>query len=675
MQQRTKFDRVMQNWKSRFQNLDKLVLVILMLITGMLAVLSVLRYLSYNARMFDLGHMAQAIWSSTRGRPLEFSYRGELISRLSLHVELVYFLLTPLYALFPSPITLLLFQAILFGLGGVPLYRLARRRTGSLHAARLITLVYLLYPTAQTAVLFDFHGDTLAMPLFLFAFEALDRKAWGSYGVWLLLALSCKVYIAAPVCGLGVFLWLKGHRRVGGLTCLGGLIWGAVIFFGVRPFFSDSTVGVQQATAGGYAQFYFGELFSQFTATWAARVAHGLAVFAPLIPIAIYALDWVGLSLLVALPVLLSTGPGPSFHYGAHHYAMVVPFLIQAVLHAVVRLNTRASITNSGEGLRKQRVTWPFALGATVVMTILVNSQLVNTPFSPQFWSRRIDDGQVPWVYDRTERDALKDLWLMSNVPDEVSLLASTLLAPHLAQRRDLHVARPADGNPDPLLTDLFDKADYIVLDGLLDYVEQGAGDSLVSDVTYDWDVLTAALHRSDFGLINAWDGLLLFEKRPSAITETNWVERTLLQELTSGAASVSPTYTEFESPIGLVESTVTHMHGRCYRLQYVWLALDGISENPPLFGVTELVGVDHARILHLPTIALHPTTAWQPGELITETFEVRLPEALAPGRYPLTVAWYDATHTFAYATDERSRTGASASVGVLEVAVSAATE
>ena len=337
---------VPRRWKDVLQDVDWVIVSCVVLITVMLATLSVLRYISYNARMFDLGHMAQAIWSSTRGRPLEFSYRGETLSRLALHVELIYFLLTPLYALFPSPITLLLVQAFLFGGGAIPLYRLTKRRIGNLHAARLVTLVYLLYPIAQTAVLFDFHGDTLAMPLLLFAFEALDRKAWRAYGGWLLLALSCKMYIAAPVCALGAFLWLKGRRRVGGGTFLIGLIWGAGVFFGVRSVFASPGAAQQQSSALGYAYFYFGELLAQFADTWLLRLAHGLAVFAPVIPVVIYALDWTGLALIVASPILLSSGPGPSFHYGSHHYAIVVPFLVMIVLQAVMRLNAKNELNS-----------------------------------------------------------------------------------------------------------------------------------------------------------------------------------------------------------------------------------------------------------------------------------------------------------------------------------------
>ena len=70
-------------------------------------------------------------------------------------------------------------------------------------AARCLALIYLLYPTALTSVLFDFHGDTLAMPILLFALDALDQRAWKRYGLFIALALSCKFYVAMPVALMG----------------------------------------------------------------------------------------------------------------------------------------------------------------------------------------------------------------------------------------------------------------------------------------------------------------------------------------------------------------------------------------------------------------------------------------------------------------------------------------
>src|SRR4051794_17181677 len=84
---------------------------------GMLAWLSVARYRGYNAGMLDLGNMTQAIASVLRGEPLIFTYKDGAMSRLSLHVELFYYLLVPLYALWHDPRGLLVFQAALFALG------------------------------------------------------------------------------------------------------------------------------------------------------------------------------------------------------------------------------------------------------------------------------------------------------------------------------------------------------------------------------------------------------------------------------------------------------------------------------------------------------------------------------------------------------------------------------
>ncbi|MCP4426620.1 MAG: DUF2079 domain-containing protein, partial [Chloroflexi bacterium] len=94
----------------------------------MTAWLSLTRFAAYNFEAFDLGAMSQAIWRTTQGDPLVFTVEGVAFSRLARHVELFYFLLAPLYALRPSPTTLLIIQAALYALGALPAYALAQRR-------------------------------------------------------------------------------------------------------------------------------------------------------------------------------------------------------------------------------------------------------------------------------------------------------------------------------------------------------------------------------------------------------------------------------------------------------------------------------------------------------------------------------------------------------------------
>ncbi len=643
------------------KNWDGWILIAGLLITVEMLVLSVMRYCGYNTNMFDIGNMAQAIWSGTRGWPLEFTYNGVTLSRLALHVELIYFLWVPLYAIFPSPITLLTIQALLYGLGAFPLYHLALRRIESVGAARIAVLIYLFYPVAQTAVLFDFHGDTLAMPLLLFVLEALDRRAWRTYAVWVGLALSCKFYVAWVVGTLGVMLWLRGQRRVGCYTALAAVLWGILSFLVLRPLFTGASAAVAQVTPEGYWEFYFGQLVTGLSSTALARLLMAFIVFTPVFCLGSRALNWLILAVIVALPVLLSSGAGPSYYYGHHHYAMVVHFLVISVVYGAANLkNAEAKKKQlSGVGYRFQR--WSFGMGITLVLTLAFNAQFVDTPLRPQFWRGVEGQGLSEWRYGRTARDEMKDLWLRQVVPSEASLSASPFLAPHVVNRRFIYLTQSLDGS-----TDFPDypwaNADYVVLDGLFDYVKPLANGQFSGGSRFDLEPLAGVLADPEFALTASRDGLVLFQRKPLS-------GRALSQSITLSATVSSPSLrASWGNAIGLSDVQIEVLGNRRFRFHYDWVGLPALESQPPLFAVSQLQGVANARLLHLPGYAMLPTPSWELENVVHEEFEVEIAANLPPGRYPVSVGWYDSTNMFAYATDERSRIGTLYQVGVLEL-------
>ena len=95
----------------------RLELLALFAISGLVLVFTVYfslaRYLGFSSEMLDLGNMSQAVWSATQGKPLVYTSINGPLSRIAWHGELIYYLLAPLYALIPSPVTLLVFQGIL----------------------------------------------------------------------------------------------------------------------------------------------------------------------------------------------------------------------------------------------------------------------------------------------------------------------------------------------------------------------------------------------------------------------------------------------------------------------------------------------------------------------------------------------------------------------------------
>jgi hypothetical protein len=169
----------------------------------------------------------------------------------------------------------------------------------------------------------------------------------------------------------------------------------------------------------------------------------------------------------------------------------------------------------------------------------------------------------------------------------------------------------------------------------------------------YDVPGIMLTLRHPEFELLASQDGLLLFGREPPP---GQALEQTF--RLREGDGEQRAPLFRFTPHIGLLSARIEPLENRRVRLYYEWVALQPLDKLQPMFAVSRLEGVDHSRIVHLPTLALHPTPSWQPGRIIEEEFEVVLPAELAPGSYRLLTGWYDGTDLDAAATDSRSRVG-----------------
>jgi uncharacterized membrane protein len=632
----------------------------LLLVGGALAWLSIARYMGYNAGMLDLGNMAQAIWSGTQGEPLVYTKSSGPFSRLSGQFELFYFLFVPFYALWPDPRLLLGGQALLFLLGGIPAYRLAWRATGSRFAARCLTLVYLLYPVAQTAVLFDLHGDTLAMPLLMFALDAYDRRAWRSYVLFIALALSCKFYVAVPVAGIGAYAYLWGQqKRVGALTVAAAVTYGAVVFFVLRPLFhlsadtSGSVVSSSGALAGGYISHYFGK-FDELWATLGDRFLNGIIALGPALLVAWRGWRWLLPGLPVAAVVLISTGPGAAYGYSYHHYALVVPFVVMAAIDGTRRMQEQAEQRRqqrqqqpNNQQRRRVGRPWRGDLALTLAIVVLFQALLVDTPLNPFFWAGIPGQGLDHSKYGQIARDRVKDEFLAQSVPPYVTLAASVYLAPHLTNRPTLYTVRYPDDPGGERFPNILPRVDYVLADALFDW-RRSVGDGFVGGVTYDRAEIGQALRAPEFDLVAARDGLLLFARDADS--------ETILEQRVERLEGAAPVRLDESAAPELVSASIEPMGERRFRAVFEWQTTAPIDQS--YVAVSSLDDVEPsagARIVHLPTYALYPTEEWQAGERVRETFEVVFPNDVASGSYQWRTGWYNTAHPQAYATDERS--------------------
>lgn len=367
--------------------------------------------------------------------------------------------------------------------------------------------------------------------------------------------------------------------------------------------------------------------------------------FGPVILLVWRAPLWLLPGVAVLIPALLSSGPGPSYDYRYHHYVLGVPFLVVAAVYGAGAMRQ-----TEGEG-----GAWRGRIWLAFAVTLLFNSMLVDTPLNPRFFfsDEASGVGLTPSRYLRTPRDALKDEWLQA-IPAEAAVMADDTLAERLVNRRLFRRTNMMFST----LEEQIPLMDYVVVDGLYDYIIASAGTWFRGGVALEHETIAALMHNEDFALGRQQDGLLEFNRSSSG----------LRQEIGTYAYGNAVPVATFGEAIALIGVDLRPAGQHRFLLQFEWIALQPLSGRGPLIAVSQPGTLEHSRILHLPTLALLPTTAWEMDRVVVERFEIKLPEGTPPGDYPLVVGWYDTSIPYAAVTDERSRVGELIHVGSLIV-------
>ncbi|MBE7470279.1 MAG: DUF2079 domain-containing protein [Anaerolineales bacterium] len=400
---------------------------------------------AFQTNGLDLGNVDQALWNTAQGRFLNFTLMTPIQSRLALHVEPILLLLVPLYWLnLVGPETLLIIQATVVALGAWPLYQLSmvNDRLSTIHypLSTIFPLAYLLLPTLESAVLFDFHAVTLSATFLLFAFLALEQKKDWRFLIFAFLSMACKEDIPLVVAMLGLYAGLAQRRwRLAALTIGLSAAWFVVAFFLIQPRFA----------AGGNIQLdryaWLGDSPSEMLATLLTQPAlvfehlwrkadlpgYLTQLFFPTAFLALFS----PLTLLPMLPPLavnlLSDNPFTwrleDFHYGAP----LAPFLFISAIYGTRRVNEwangRIGEWRMGEQFFAIRSFAILLFSLFLVFSIIYHYYRGFTPLARPFvW---------PEVTAHHQRLAA----LLSALPPDAPLFTQSNLAPHLTHRSILY--------------------------------------------------------------------------------------------------------------------------------------------------------------------------------------------------------------------------------------------
>lgn len=402
-----------------------------------------LRYRGYLAPNFDFGVFTQMFHNMRESfLPITTCERNGLLSHFAVHISPIFYLLLPFYALFPSPLTLQIGQAVVVASGLLPLYFLARRYGLSHKATAGLALIYAGYPVLSAGCFYDLHENCFLVPLLLWLFAAFEygRYPWmyaAAVGV-LLVKEDAAVYVLL----FAVYLLIVRRQRRHGLFLSGLALGYFAAAVGLLYTFGEGVM------AGRYANLMEGD---SGLAGLVATLLRNPGFFLTQL---FRTSDRDAGKWLYLLQLLLPLGLVPLFCRRHGRFLLLAPVLLGL-------LTTYAYQYNIG---------FQYSFGVAAFLLYLLIMNLADfTPFvrrgllafSAAAACLTFTAGVLPelektaanYVNNRSlyrQMDAI-----LETVPQEASVTASCMLVPHLTQRAEIY---ETFYHPQP-------DTDYVVLD------------------------------------------------------------------------------------------------------------------------------------------------------------------------------------------------------------------
>ncbi len=467
-------------------------LIIIAAYTAFFIIYSLQKHAAFQTAGFDLGNWDQRMWGTLHIYPFWFTQDPNVINALGNHAEFILLLLFPLYGIHSGPETLLVFQPILVALGALPVFWLARERLHSPVAGLVFAAIYLLYPALESAVAFDFHGLTVAVPFLTYALWAMYTRRYRLFGVMAVLAMSCKEDMPLLVLMMGLYILIIQRQPRVGLAAIGGSVaWFAVANFVIVPAFSFSADNIHLDRYSELGSSMSQVILTVITQPW--RVIQIVTSGDKLLywirftmPVAFTALlD--PLSLILAAPLLLintlSDYP-PAYQLDTYHSSAPL-----AIYVTFASINGLAWLIGFA-GPRLKHVRAGFLQGTLLAMVALVTlayqAQFGHTPIGHNF------------SWPAVTEHHLKADKLLAQIPPQAAVAVQNDLAPRLSRRAWIFIL--------PTFVYQGQQADYIVMDMRSRLYPYSSIDAYCAQ-------LDSFLASPDYGLTTADDGLLVFKR------------------------------------------------------------------------------------------------------------------------------------------------------------------
>jgi uncharacterized membrane protein len=402
-----------------------------------IATFSVLVYLKHDRFAsvdFDMGIHDQSVWLLAHFRGFS-TVRG--LQVLGHHATPGYLLFVPFYWLGAGPHFLNIAQVTVAALGAVPVFLLARFRTGRAWIGTALGIAFLLHPALQYFMAELFHPEVIAITPLLCAYYCSVRKRWGWFAGFAVLAVCWKEDVALAVAILGFIVTVRGVRsheptrsteiKVGLVTMAASLAWFVVWIAALFPILNHGRVqneGLYSDVGGspsGVARTLFshpgrltGRVFSGDSTEYAWKLLAPFGLTALAAPfVLLMGAPQAFLNLITNVPWTKTI----TFHYAAIPFAAVTVASVEGVAFLVRKLRWRDA-------------------GDVLAAFVLVCAVMATVTSGPSPIGDRYRDGE--WALDANSAlDGARRA--VARPPSDAVVSATYNLLPHLTHRPEIY--------------------------------------------------------------------------------------------------------------------------------------------------------------------------------------------------------------------------------------------
>lgn len=430
-----------------------IIAVIALLFASVSIAISILRLKTYSTPNYDFGIFSNMYHHMKTGfLPITSCERDKFLSHFAVHFSPIFYVLLPIYCIFPSPATLLISQTVILYIGIIPLYLIMKNHKLSHWATILVCVAYSAYPAITQACTYDMHENCFLLPLLLWMIYFYEKDKKIPLLIFLLAVLAVKEDAFIYTTFFAIYV-MFAHRdfKKGGLILLISAVWfGLASYYinhhgmGIMSSRFSNLIKDDEGLIGVVKTLLFNpglvvkQIFYVENKDSAEKVIYFLQLFLPLAFIPF--MNRKGHRFLLVAPVLINLITQYVYQYGI---SKQYHFGISAFLFYLTVLNLAD---------RKPRKQKFLAMASAVVAVIFAFSALL--PSLDHYATRY-----------RTEQDTLNTISkALEYVPEDASVTATAFLVVPLSQRNEIYELEYHDAiTTDYLVLDLRSSSNKII--------------------------------------------------------------------------------------------------------------------------------------------------------------------------------------------------------------------